>query len=559
MFNLTKIICTIGPKTSNLEMIKKLISTGMDVARLNFSHGTHEAHLEVINLIRKASNELNSYVAILADLQGPKIRVGKLLPNGYINLIENSIVKIVTNDTSDKEDIIPTIYKNLPKDVKKGAVILLDDGLLELLVEDVISDTEITCRVVKGGILKEKKGINVRGASISAPPVTEKDYDDLIFALKNQVDYIALSFVRQANDINEVKKVIHQKGFETSVIAKIERPEAVENFDLILKAADGIMIARGDLGVEIEPEKVPKIQKMIINKCNYEGKPVIVATQMLESMISNPRPTRAEASDIANAILDGTDAIMLSAETATGNYPIEAVQMMSKIAQEVEPEIVANQINKKRLQNPIYEIADSICYSVSKVVSEIKAKAIVAFTESGLTSLLVSKYRPNVPIVSITPYEATARRINLYWGVIPYVVEHAKTTDQMIEIAEQVVLKNNFSEPGDYIIVVAGVPIGKSGVTNLMKIHKIKRCAIQSKCKPLDETGTIGSSSDKKITIKIDPGKCIGCGICVLTCAFKIFGIQKNKIFINSDNVNYCVNEKMCIKKCPANAITIIS
>ena len=336
MFNLTKIICTIGPSSGNPATVKRLMEAGMDVARLNFSHGTHENHLANINMIRQAAKELGCHTAILADLQGPKIRVSKLPDSKPITLIDGAEVTMTTRENCFGPDIIPTIYKNLPRDVKAGSTILLDDGLLELKVIEVKSETDILCRVAKGGLLKEKKGINLPDASVSAPPVTEKDFEDLEFALNNGVDYVALSFVRHASDIENVKRFIHKKSMNTPVVAKIERPEAVINIDSIIKAADAIMVARGDMGVELAPEKVPRIQKSIIHKCNLEGKPVIVATQMLESMISNPRPTRAEASDIANAILDGTDAIMLSGETASGSYPVESVKMMSAIAREVE-------------------------------------------------------------------------------------------------------------------------------------------------------------------------------------------------------------------------------
>ncbi|HBC75984.1 MAG: pyruvate kinase [Candidatus Wallbacteria bacterium GWC2_49_35] len=556
MFNLTKIICTIGPSSGNPATITRLMEAGMDVARLNFSHGTHESHLANITMIRQAAKELGCRTAILADLQGPKIRVSKLPDSKPITLTDGAEVTITTRENCFGPDIIPTIYKNLPLDVKAGSTILLDDGLLELKVIEVKSATDILCRVTKGGLLKEKKGINLPDASVSAPPVTEKDFEDLEFALANGVDYVALSFVRHASDIENVKRFIHKKSMNTPVVAKIERPEAVVNIDSILKAADAVMVARGDMGVELAPEKVPRIQKSIIQKCNLEGKPVIVATQMLESMISNPRPTRAEASDIANAILDGTDAIMLSGETASGLYPVEAVKMMSAIAREVEPVIVSRDHElKTRVLNPLYGAADSLCYATGAAAAEIKAKLIVTYTESGSTALLVSKYRPRTPILAITMSEEIGRRVNLYWGVIPTVIEKAASTDRMMQLAEKAALDSGFASPGDYIIITGGVPVGQSGSTNLMKVHKIGLSSAGAAA--ADRRRVTASCPETGTAVCIDPEKCVGCGICVSCCPFKIFGYQNNKIFINSENVGGCAAEKMCVKKCPAGAISV--
>ncbi len=560
MFNLTKIICTLGPASNNIEIIKLLIQAGMDVARLNFSHGSHADHLANINLIRRASRELKCHIAILADLQGPKIRVSKLPDSKPIELINGTEVTVTTRENCFGADIIPTIYKNLPYDVRPTSTILLDDGLMELSVIKVLSDTDVLCRVVKGGTLKEKKGINLPDASVSAPAVTEKDFEDLAFALANEVDYVALSFVRHASDIENVKRFIHKKSLDTPVVAKIERPEAVINFESILKAADAIMVARGDLGVEMAPEKVPQIQKNIIHKCNLEGKPVIVATQMLESMTSNPRPTRAESSDVANAILDGADAIMLSGETAAGKYPVEAVKMMSAIAKEVEPIIIKRcNESKTRIINPLYGAADSLCYASSEAAAEIKARLIVTYTESGSTALLVSKYRPKTPIVAITMSDAIGRRVNLYWGVIPTVIEKTASTDEMIRLAEKAALDSKIASPGDYIVITGGSPIGRSGSTNLMKVHKIGINPAVTGQNGAAETAVklIKECAQNGVKISIDRQKCTGCGICVNCCAFKIFGYQNNKIFINDENICDCAAEKMCVNKCSTGAITI--
>ncbi len=553
MFNLTKIICTIGPASCNTETVKQLMKAGMDVARLNFSHGSHETHLSNINLIRQAAKELSLNVAILADLQGPKIRVSKLPDSKPIELIESSEVVVTTAENRFGPAIIPTIYKNLPSDVKPGSRILLDDGLFELKVLEVKSPTDVLCQVIKGGLLKEKKGINLPDANVSAPAVTEKDFADLEFALNNAVDYVALSFVRHASDIENVKRFIHKKSMNTPVVAKIERPEAVVNIDSIIKASDAVMVARGDLGVELAPEKVPVIQKSIIQKCNLEGKPVIVATQMLESMTDNPRPTRAEASDVANAILDGTDAIMLSGETASGKYPVEAVKMMSAIAREVEPSIIGHDHeSRNRIINPLYGAADSICYATAAAAAEIKAKLIVTYTESGSTALLVSKYRPKAPILAITMSESIARRVNLYWGVVPLAIDRAASTDQMMTLAEKASIDSGFASRGDYIVITGGAPVGKSGSTNIMKVHKVRANASAG------AAVSTSSCEGSGVKISLDPSKCVGCGICVNCCPFKIFGYQNNRIFINSENIGDCAAEKMCEKKCPCGAISII-
>ncbi len=531
------------------------MAAGMDIARLNFSHGKHEDHLENIKNIRRISGELNVPVAILADLQGPKIRVAEL-PGGPIELVDGKEVVITTrlNPAPEKLTLIPTVYKNLPKDVKPGSRILFDDGLLEAAVISVKSETDVLCRVVKGGTLKQKKGINLPGVCVSAPAVTSQDLADLDFAIKNGVDYVALSFVRHASDIEEVKSIIHQNGLDTPIIAKIERPEAVTNFDSILKACDAVMVARGDMGVEVSPEKVPHIQKTLIKKCALAGKPVIVATQMLDSMISNPMPTRAEASDVANAILDGADAIMLSGETASGKYPLEAVSMMSKIADEIEGLVFKNKHREiDGLLNPLHATADSLCHATIHAAYESKAKMIVTYTESGFTSLLVSKYRPSVPILAVTTSESICRRINLYWGVMPIVIQSASSTDEMIEKAEDAAILKGGLKYGDYILITGGIPVGKAGTTNMMKIHKITRA-------PLTEILCGAKTYDCKkagISISLAPEKCTACGRCVLGCALKIYGYQNGKIFINEDNLEKCVGEGLCEKFCPFSAIKI--
>ncbi|HNY12605.1 MAG TPA: pyruvate kinase, partial [Candidatus Wallbacteria bacterium] len=472
MNNLTRIICTIGPACHSVEMIKKLISRGMDVARLNFSHDPHDLQLEKINMIRQASKELNIPVAILADIQGPKIRVASL-PNGPIELKKGETVTITTRENVFGPDIIPTIYKNLPFDVSSGSRVLLDDGRLELHVREVISDTDVTCEIIKGGLLKEKKGINLPNVNVSAPALTEKDIKDIEFVLKHDVDYIALSFVRKASDILRAKQIIHRQGKDTPIIAKIERYEAVENFDSILKAVRAVMVARGDLGVELSSEKVPLIQKNIIQKCNAAGKPVIVATQMLESMVDNPMPTRAEASDVANAIIDGADAIMLSGETATGNYPEEAVAMMYKISVEIDGYVLMNSRDKCGDLHPQHTVADELCYATTHASTDLDAKLIVVYSESGRTARLVSKYRPRVPILALTTSEKVSRRVKLFRGVIPSLVGSVSSIEEVIARSEEAAIESGFVKNGDHILITAGMPFGKAGTTNIMKVHEI--------------------------------------------------------------------------------------
>ena len=557
MYNLTKIVCTIGPACHSTEMIKKLIRRGMDVARLNFSHDPHDLQLEKINMIRQASSELNVHVAILADLQGPKIRVASL-PNGPIELKNDAMVTITTKEGACGPDIIPTVYKNLPSDVTPGSRILLDDGRMELRVAETLSDSDILCKVVKGGLLKQKKGINLPNINVSAPALTEKDLNDLEFVLKNDVDYIALSFVRKVSDIERTKEIIHRHKKDTPLIAKIERHEAIENFDAILKASDAIMVARGDLGVEISPERVPTIQKTIIQKCNAAGKPVIVATQMLESMIENPMPTRAEASDVANAIIDGADAIMLSGETATGQYPEEAVAVMSKISEDVERFVLRNRQNLAKNLNPIHMVADGLCYATTHTAIDLGAKLIVAYTESGRTAQLISKYRPSIPILAITVSEKISRRVNLYWGVIPSLIGTVSNLEEVMTRSEDVAIASSLAKNGDYILITAGIPFGKAGSTNIMKIHQITRAAENDAAVKSEKTlrTQIYECPENKLKLTFERAKCTACGDCVAICAFGVFEISNEKASINEENLRKCVKDGLCAQCCPYKALS---
>ncbi|MDT8421372.1 MAG: pyruvate kinase [Desulfuromonadales bacterium] len=472
MIRRTKIVATVGPASSEDAVLTALMESGVSVFRLNFSHGTLEDKAEVIRRIRAISKQRQNAVAILGDLQGPKIRVGQF-ENGQIALTPGEEVTITSLDIAGRKGLIPTVYKNLPRDVRPGDQILLDDGLMEL--EVLTSDgTDVRCRVRFGGLLKDRKGINLPGVAVSAPSLTEKDLEDLRFCIEQEVDYLALSFVRRAADVLELKSLLKQSQSQIRVISKIEKPEAVDNFAEILAASDGIMVARGDLGVEIRPEKVPLIQKDIICKCNQAGKPVITATQMLESMINNPRPTRAEASDVANAILDGTDAIMLSAETATGNYPVEAVSLMDRVALDVET--VASLRGKDispGANGDGFDLSEAIGQAACQLSLRVGAKAILAFTQTGNTATLVAKYRPPVPIYAVTPSRSVRRRLALYSGVRSLRVDIEGSTEGQIEQVDKAVLAAGVLKAGDVVVITMGSPISEPGTTNLLKVHQL--------------------------------------------------------------------------------------
>ncbi|CAM3404720.1 MULTISPECIES: pyruvate kinase [Saccharibacillus] len=468
----TKIVCTIGPASESLENTKKLIMAGMNVARMNFSHGDFEEHGNRVKNIRQACQELGKSVALLLDTKGPEIRTGKIAVEP-LDLVEDEFITLTTEEIAGDKDRLSVSYVDLPKDVSVGSTILIDDGLIGLTVTEV-AGTEIKCRIVNGGQIKSRKGVNVPGVSISLPGITEKDTNDIVFGIQQGVDFIAASFVRKASDVLEIRELLKKHDAEhIQIISKIENQEGVDNLDEILEVSDGLMVARGDLGVEIPAEEVPLVQKQMIEKCNRAGKPVITATQMLDSMQRNPRPTRAEASDVANAILDGTDAIMLSGETAAGKYPVESVQTMSRIAEKAESAMANREILKKQSEAQQKSVTESISQSVAHAAWNLDVKAIVTSTQTGTTARMISKYRPVAPIIAVTTQEQTLRRLALAWGVIPVKGEIAETTDELFESAIQGAKNSGIVHEGDLVVITAGVPLGRSGSTNLIKVDQV--------------------------------------------------------------------------------------
>ena len=465
-----KIICTIGPSSSSEPALRSLLEVGMDIARLNFSHGSHQEHASAIRNLRRVADAAGRTVCILQDLQGPKIRTGALAGHQPVTLEAGATISITTRDLEGTSDLIATTFQDLPREVRPGSPILLSDGRIELEVDEVRGD-EVKCRVVNGGRLREHQGINLPGAALAIPALTEKDRGDLEFGLEHGIDVVALSFVRSASDVAEAKAIIAAHGQDVPVIAKLEKPQALERLEAILEAADGVMVARGDLGVEMPLEKVPVIQKYVIRRAAEWRKPVIIATQMLESMIENPRPTRAEASDVANAIFDGTDAVMLSAETASGRYFLEAVCVMARIVVEAESSPV-DRVARRRREHHRLSVSETICESIAHAAEDLDMAAIAVFTETGNTARMLSKYRPRSRIYAFSHVPAVCNRMNLFWGVQPVRREHALTAEEMVSTAEQELLRTGRLRSGDVLGVVAGTQMA-SGSTNFMRLHVV--------------------------------------------------------------------------------------
>jgi pyruvate kinase len=464
----TKIVATIGPASDSPEMMRKMMLAGMNVARLNFSHGHYADHAERIQRLRSVAEALDLPLMLLQDLQGPKIRVGDLPTEGLMLTAGKSLTLVPISDYSGQPHTVGIDYPYIAEEAEPGTQVLLDDGLLELRVER-INGKAVQCTIVEGGLLKSHKGVNFPTLNLRLPSMTDKDKQDLAFGIEQGVDLVSLSFVRQPEDIQLLKALLKQKGADIPVLAKLEKPQAIANLEAIVDECDAIMVARGDLGVEMSPEKVPRIQKQIIHLCNRKGIPVITATQMLDSMIHNPRPTRAEASDVANAIMDGTDAVMLSGESAVGDYPVEAVKMLARIAVEVEPAIQFVNYPPNRIDD-----ADAISEALHAIDDTLNLQCIVAFTETGYTAKLASQERPKAPIVAYTPYPKVYRQLSLNWGVRPVLMQLVpQSMEELLSHVEADLIQRHFATPGDKILIMAGIPFGVSGSTNLLKIHTI--------------------------------------------------------------------------------------
>ena len=468
----TKIICTLGPSTDDENVLRQLIDNGMNVARFNFSHQSHEQHLQRLEVLRRLREEANQPIAALLDTRGPEVRV-KTFKNGRIELVEGQEFVLTTDDIDGDNTRVGITYEGLPRDVKKGDTILIDDGLINM---EVISktDVDIVCRVINGGPLSNSKGINVPGVDLSMPYVSEQDEKDIIFGIENDFDFIAASFVRTAGDILQIRRILEENNcYSINIIAKIENLQGVEHIDEIIQVSDGIMVARGDMGVEIPNEDVPVIQKLIIKKVYEAGKQVITATQMLDSMMKNPRPTRAETTDVANAIYDGTSAIMLSGETAAGKYPVEALKTLVRIAERTEEDIDYRKrfFMRDRKSNP--DVTDAISHATCTTALDINAKAIVTVTKSGKTARMISKYRPSCPIVGCTTYPNVCRQLNMSWGVVPLLIEEEQETFDLFENAVHSAQVSGLVNNNELVVITAGVPLGISGTTNMLKVQVV--------------------------------------------------------------------------------------
>lgn len=465
----TKIVCTLGPATNDVEIMKQLIQNGMDAARINFSHGTYETHAETIAKLKQAREELNAPIPLILDTKGPEIRV-KTFKEDKVRLEEDATFTLTTREVEGDVNIVSVTYADLPKDVHRGSRILIDDGLIELKVED-ITETDVVCRVVNGGVVKSRKGVNLPGVEVNLPSLMEKDIEDLKFGVENGFDIVAASFIRSAEDVLKIRRVLEENGGgQMHIISKIENQQGVENIDKILEASDGIMVARGDLGVEIPPEEVPLVQKILIAKANRIGKPVITATQMLESMVHSPRPTRAEANDVANAIFDGSDAIMLSGETAAGAYPLEAAATMARIALKAESAVdyaakLANTTEPARVN-----ITNAISMAACATAAELKTAAITTVTKSGFTARMISRYRPACPLIASTSDETVWRQMNLIWGCKPMLYTGELPRGGVFDTALEIAVKSGLLKNGDTVVSALGMPLGFSGATNTLRV-----------------------------------------------------------------------------------------
>ena len=474
----TKIVCTMGPQENDIDLLSRMIEAGMDVARFNFSHGTHEEQAERMESVRKARERTGRPIAMLLDTKGPEIRTGLLVDHKKVTLEAGKEIILTTEDIEGTAEKVSITYKKLYEDVKAGDTILVDDGLMELRVKDIAGE-DIVCEIINGGELSERKGCNVPGVRTQLPAITDKDIEDIVWGIGQGFDVIAASFIRDAAGVNQIKDLLKEHGSTIPVFSKIECSEAVDNIDEIIEASDGIMVARGDLGVEVPAHLVPHIQKEIISKCNKAYKPVITATQMLDSMIRNPRPTRAEVADVANAIYDGTDAVMLSGETAVGKYPVEAVTLMAEIAKNTEKYMNEAQFNSHRSMEQHATVSSSVCYAAVRTAKNVGASAILIPTVSGKTARLMSNFRPEIPIYAVSPSWAMVRRMQLYWGVTPFAGKKEKNQYLLIDHSIQIVKDKGYVKEGDIVVITAGDPIfdvqdSSGSVTNMMMVVPVE-------------------------------------------------------------------------------------
>ncbi|GBG57716.1 pyruvate kinase [Sporomusaceae bacterium FL31] len=466
----TKIVCTVGPSTDKPGILAAMIESGMNVARFNFSHGTHADHAKRITLVREAANKAGKHIALMLDTKGPEMRIGKFAEN-KVMLVAGQSFTLTGQDIIGTTEMVSVNHKNLAREVSPGTKILLSDGLIELMIDNIEGDAIITT-VLNSGEISNNKRVAVPGVCINLPPVSEQDQADILFGVEQGMDCIAASFIQQPSDVLAIRRILENAKVHMAIIAKIENAPGVTNIDDILKVADGVMVARGDLGVEIPTEDVPLIQKLLIGKCNQAGKPVITATQMLESMMTNPRPTRAEASDIANAIMDGTDAIMLSGETASGHYPAEAVNTMQKIALRTEQNLKYQALRSSEMKTQ-HTTTAAISHASAQIAHELTASAIITTTQSGYTPRMISKYRPDSPVIAVTPSPKTARQVQLLWGVYPVVYQVSPNSDQMVDESVRAALSAGLVQTGDLVVVTAGVPVGTQGTTNMIRVHLV--------------------------------------------------------------------------------------
>ncbi len=507
----TKIICTIGPASEDLDIIMQMMEAGMNVARLNFSHGTHEEHRQRINKLRYAGQQRRSPLAIMLDTRGPEIRTG-LLENKKVQLKSGQQFNLTNRSIKGDESQVEINYANLPREVHKDNIILLADGLISLLVEET-TDTDIICRVMNGGELGERKGVNVPGVRIELPFMSDKDREDILFGIEMEVDFIAASFVRSAEDVIEIKRILEQKHADIDVIAKIESQEGVNNLEDIIQIADGIMVARGDLGVEIAAEEVPLIQKEILKKCSKVGKPAIIATQMLDSMIVNPRPTRAEVSDVANGIFDGSDAIMLSGETAAGKYPVEVVETMARVAYRAEQSLNYGEILRQKSRYTNLSVTDAISYATCATAANLGASKIITATQTGQTARMIAKYRPQTDIIATTTDKRVMNKLSLLWGVQPILIPETIGTDELFEESIRCAMETGLINNGELVVLTAGIPTGRAGATSLMKVHIVGEILVQGMGIGSGvASGIVRIIRDESDLIRIEPGDIVAIG-----------------------------------------------